>query len=223
MRMNPVKILVGTTGPALALQELLYGFIMELIFVTAARIGILAYDDAPGLCLMILGMNATWGGIDAVVFFLIDHFNYRKYRRLIVGVREGTVDRGEAADALVRSFDATPLDTLSPEAERRICEMVLDSELETDKGMADDYRGMAMSAIGCFVITLLTVVPVVVPILAFEDTKMGLDTASVLASVLMFFIGYRMKNYTGVSGWLMGLFLTGVAWTMTIVATFSGG
>ena len=223
MRPNPVKMLISATGPALALQELLYGFIMELIFVTAARIGILTYGDATGLCLMIIGMNATWGGIDAIVFFLINHFNYRMYRRLIIAAKSDSDSRESVTNRMMTSLDGTLIDTLSHDSKRKICEIILESELESDEGVSRDYRKMVFSSIGCFIITLLTVVPVIVPILILDNPKIGLDIASVLASVLLFFIGYRMKDYCGVSGWGMGLFLTGISWSITIIATFSGG
>lgn len=61
MPMHAVRGLVKMTGLALALQELMYGFIMELIFVSAARIGILDYGSATHLAITIIGMNATWG------------------------------------------------------------------------------------------------------------------------------------------------------------------
>lgn len=218
-----MKMLIGATGPALALQELLYGFIMELIFVTAARIGILAYDDTTGLCLMIIGMNATWGGIDAIVFFLINHFNYRMYRRLIIAARSDSDSRDNVMNRMMNSFDGTLIDTLTQDAERRICEIIVESELESDEGVSRDYRKMVYSSIGCFIITLLTIVPVIAPIIILDNPKIGLDVASVLASILLFFIGYRMKDYFGVSGWGMGLFLTGISWSITIIATFSGG
>lgn len=63
--------LVDATGPSTALQELLYGFIMALIFVNAARLGILEYSDPMDFVLVIIGMNATWGAIDGIIFYYL--------------------------------------------------------------------------------------------------------------------------------------------------------
>ena len=118
MRGDVVSNLVGKTGTGLALQEVLYGFIMALIFITAARIGILKYDDATDLIILIVGMNLTWGAIDAVVFYFIDTMNQRKYVRLL---ESEDIDRQERLDALLSEFGGTPMDVLDPECEKIMC------------------------------------------------------------------------------------------------------
>lgn len=218
-----ISRLVTVTGPGLVLQELLYGFIMELIFVTAARIGMLDYGSKAGLCLMILGMNTTWGAIDAVVFYMIDRFGHSNHRRMILLGKNGGADREAAVDYLVDSFSATPLDALDPAEERRICGLIVDAAVETPEGMRRDRRGMMLSSAGCFIVTMLTVIPVVIPILLLDDLYEGLTLASCLSAVILFFVGYAMKDYYGVNGWAMGLFLAAMAWGMTVVATFTGG
>lgn len=215
--------LIAMTGPGLALQELLYGFIMELIFVTAARIGMLDYGDAGALVLMIVGMNATWGAIDAVVFYLIDSFGARKHVMMINKGKMGGQDKEEAIAYLVEEFGGTPMDALAPEEERRICEEILRCRTEDSYGMSKDRRDMALSSLGCFIITFLTIIPVAVPILLIQPIELALGVASGLSSVILFFVGYKMKDYFSVNGWVMGLFLTGVSWAITIVATFTGG
>lgn len=82
---------------------------------------------------------------------------------------------------------------------------------------------MALSSLGCFIITLLTIVPVAVPILLIPDTMLALGVASALSSVILFFVGYSMKNHFATNGWAMGLFLTGISWAITIISTFTGG
>lgn len=220
--MNAVRSLVTMTGPALALQELLYGFIMELIFVTAARIGILDYGSATGLVVMILGMNATWGAIDAVIFYMIGAFSERNHARVIDEARSGK-DREEAVRYLMDAFGGTPLDALLPEDERMICERILECRTESEEGFSKDRRAMALSSLGCFIITLLTIIPVAAPILLIPDTMLALGVASALSSVILFFVGYSMKNHFATNGWAMGLFLTGISWTITIISTFTGG
>ena len=222
MPLNVARGLVNMTGPALALQELMYGFIMELIFVTAARIGILDYGSAIDLVMMIIGMNATWGAIDAVIFYLIDAFSERNHARIIDSARESG-NREEAVEYLLDAFSGTPLDALLPEDERMICEKILDCRTEDAEGMSRDRRAMALSSLGCFIITLLTVVPIALPILLIQDTVLALGVASGLSSVILFFVGYCMKYHYATNGWATGLFLAGVSWAITIIATFTGG
>ncbi len=222
MPLKAVRRLVETTGPALAIQELMYGFIMELIFVTAARIGLLDYGSASDLIIMIIGMNATWGAIDAVIFFLIDSYSEKNHAKVIYSAREGR-DREEAVEYLLNAFGGTPLDALLPEDERMICEKILDCRTESTEGMSKDRRSMALSSLGCFIITLLTVIPVALPIYLIQDTALALGIASALSSVILFFVGYSMKYHYATNGWATGLFLAGVSWALTIIATFTGG
>ena len=63
--------LVSLTGPGTALQELLYGFIMALIFVYAARFGVLTFSSVQEYALVQIGMIATWGTIDGIIFYYI--------------------------------------------------------------------------------------------------------------------------------------------------------
>ncbi len=215
--------IIAMTGPGLALQELMYGFIMELIFVTAARIGMLDYGSTLDLVILITGMNVTWGAIDAVVFYLIDSFSARQHRHMIDHGKRGPAEREEAVEYLLEEFGGTPLDSLDPEEERRVCESIVDKRVESEAEVRDDRRSMAISSLGCFIITFLTIVPVIVPLLLIEPVETALGVASALSSTIMFFVGYKMKDYFSVNGWVMGLFLTGVSWTLTIIATFTGG
>ncbi|MGN0098295.1 MAG: hypothetical protein ACI38Y_03085 [Candidatus Methanomethylophilaceae archaeon] len=220
MEHNPFRGIVRKTGPGLAIQEVLYGFIMALIYVTAARIGILRYTDTLNLVILIIGMNFTWGLIDAVVFYMVDVFNQRKFVR-IMSACDLPYDR--KVEMMLDEFSGTPLDILDPEDERRICEDILSKTVESESERLSDRRAMRDSAIACFLITILTTVPIVVPLLLIGDIDIALTVASCLSSICLFFIGFRMERYLGVNRWNAGLFLTAVGWTITIAATFTGG
>lgn len=213
--------LVDATGPGLALQELMYGFIMELIFVTAARIG--TVDTNPvHLVLLITGMNVTWGAIDAVVYYMIGAYTEMEHARRISHAKSGC-DRSAAVEYLMDSFSGTPLDALRPEDERRMCEAILDCEVEDEAGLARDRRDYMRSSIGCFLITALTIIPVAVPILIWhDDVYTGLAVASALSSTIMLFVGYQYGRSSG-KGPAMGMGLAAICWAITIVATFTGG
>lgn len=219
--MRIARKLVDATGPGLALQELMYGFIMELIFVTAARIGTQDADPAH-LVLLITGMNVTWGAIDAVVYYMIGEYTEIEYHRRISHAKRGC-DREATVDYLMDSFSGTPLDAIRPEDERRICEAILDCELEDEKGLEKDRRDYVRSSAACFVITVLTIIPVAIPILIWhDDVYTGLAVASALSSTIMFFVGYQYGRDSG-KGPVMGVGLAAICWAITIIATFTGG
>lgn len=220
MEHNPFRGIVRKTGPGLAIQEVLYGFIMALIYVTAARISILRYTDTLNLVILIIGMNFTWGLIDAVVFYMVDIFNQRKFVRIMSAC---DLPHDRKVEMMLDEFSGTPLDILDPEDERRICEDILSKTVESESERLSDRRAMRDSAIACFLITILTTVPIVVPLLLIGDIGTALTVASCLSSICLFFIGFRMERYLGVNRWIAGLFLTAVGWMITIAATFTGG
>ena len=220
MRGNIVSSLVGKTGTGLALQEVLYGFIMALIFVTAARVGILKYDDANDLIILIVGMNITWGAIDAVAFYFIDVMNQKKYIHLL---ESEDIDRQERIDTLYSEFGGTPLDVLDPKCQRAVCESMLTMEVEDESERAKDRREMRHSAIACFIITASTTIPVIVPLLLIDDIMDALLISSCLSAVVLFFVGYMTGDDLGLNRMKFGLVLTIISWAITIVATFTGG
>lgn len=219
---NAISRLVDMTGKGTALQELMYGFIMELIFVTAARIGTVDADPIH-LIVLIIGMNLTWGAIDAVIFYMIGAYSEIEHANVIRHAKRSHSDREAAVDYLYDNFSGTPLDTLRPEDERRICEMILDCEVEDEEEFAKDRHAYAMSSLGCFIITALTIIPVAIPLLIWQDdVYTGLAIASALSSTIMFFVGYVYGKDSG-KQFIMGIGLAAICWAITLVATFTGG
>ena len=221
MRLSPFEGIVRRTGPSLAIQEVLYGFIMGLIFVTAARVGVLDYPGKVHLVMLIIGMNLTWGAIDAVVFYLVGIFDQRNFVRIMSNPEK--LDEMERIRLLEYSFSGTPLDLLEPESEREICKTILKQKMQSEEHMKADRKALLESSVACFIITALTIVPIILPILLAEEVTTGLALSSALSSVVLFFIGFKMEKYVGVNRWTLGLGLAGVSWAITIVSTFTGG
>ncbi len=220
MRNNRFRKLLAAPGPSTALQELLYGFIMALIFVYAARFGILKYDAPWDFIIVIIGMNATWGAIDAAIFYYLGLCDQKRYIKLI---KDDSADPESRISELMDEFDSTPLDVLSDQDKRWVCEKMLDRELQSEDGFSEDRRKMMISSVGCFVITLLTVIPIIIPVLLISDFMTALRVASVLAAIILFFIGYYMAPYLGLNRWVTGATLTGMSLLISLISTFTGG
>ena len=67
-----ISRLVRNTGRGLALQEALYGFIMAMLFVTAASFGLIKVSSNGQMIMLIIGMDFSWGLIDMIIFYFID-------------------------------------------------------------------------------------------------------------------------------------------------------
>jgi len=216
-----IHSLVSMTGPATAIQEILYGFIMALIFVNAASFGILSFSGPVEFVLVIFGMNATWGVIDAIIFYYMAEFNQRGYKRVISGTNG--LSREQRQKILVDEFSGTPLDVLPDDEKNRICEGLLDKELESDEEFRRSRKEYLMSSIGCIIFSISTVIPFAVTILLIADFKEALLVAKILASTILFFVGYALGPHIGINRYVTGAFLMGSSLIIAIISTFTGG
>ena len=216
-----LKKIILMTGPGTALQELLYAIIMALIFVYAARFGIVEFESVPDFIIVEFGMIATWGVIDGVLFYYVGVCDQRRYCRLISN--EIGMGYEERVETLMGDFDSTPLDVLTDEKKRAICEQILDSQLETEESMRDDRRNMALSSLGCVIISLLGLLPIIIPVLLIDDFQNALVAVSFLSSAVLFFVGFFMSYYLGTNKWLTGISLLVLSLGISIISVFTGG
>ena len=71
----------------------------------------------------------------------------------------------------MNEFASTPLDVIPDEDLRTVCESILDRELQSEEKFRNDRRAMALSSLGCFLITVLTIIPIAIPILLIETER----------------------------------------------------
>ena len=216
-----LKKIILMTGPGTALQELLYAIIMALIFVYAARFGILEFENVTDFVLVEFGMIATWGVIDGVIFYYIGVCDQRRYCRMISN--QTGLEYEERVKSLMDDFDSTPLDVLTDEKKRAICEEILDSQLESKESMREDRRTLAMSSLGCVIVSLLGLLPIVIPVLLMNDFQNALVVSSFLSSAVLFIVGFMMSSFLGTNKWLTGFSLLFLSLAISIISVFTGG
>ena len=217
---DPIRKMIKHAGATLALQELIYGFIMALIFISAARVGILDVESKDKLLTLIIGMNLTWGAIDAVIFYVLGVFDQKKHRHILGGYQSDYETRKEE---LMSELDGTAVSVLSKEDTERVCEMILSMKPQDIEEEVSERRGLAKTCFACFFMTAITIIPVAIPIALVDDLNTGLMLASCFSSITMFFAGYFTGRIIGTRPFLIGLLLTGIAWAITVIATYTGG
>jgi hypothetical protein len=212
--------IVDVAGPSLVIQESLYGFIMALIFITSAQLHLVHYESASYLIAVIIGMNFTWGAIDMVIFYMIDRFDQDSYVRTIMNK---DIDPANARQEMFDDLSGTIADIITYEDEQKVIDVMMKSQLESGEDIIDERHKLLMSAVMCFVITLLTTIPVIIPLMFISDQTTALFVASGIAATCLFFIGYHLAPYMGVGKWKLGLTMTFFAWVITIIAVYTGG
>ncbi len=213
--------LISNTGPGLAIQEALYGFIMAMIFVNAAQVGIFAFDSNVHLAFIIFSMNFTWGVIDALIIILVGSLERERDIQILSNSRDN--DCKEYDIMVEDGLSGTILDVIDPEDGRKIVRQILSSRMESEEELRKDRIDLFKTGISSFMITILTAFPAIIPLLLIPDLTTALFTASALGSVALFFVGYNISKYIGANKWKMAAVLTMVGWSVTIMATFMGG
>lgn len=212
--------LLKAPGPSTALQETLYGFIMGQIFVNAALLGTIQFSSSSQFVLMVAGMDITWGAIDALIFYYLGVCNQHRYSKLVT---DGSIERETRIGELMDEFNATPLDVMSDEDKRWVCEKMLDRELQSEEQNHMDRREMAKSSLGCFVITVLTIIPIAIPVLLMDDLYEGLHMANLLCSIILFFVGYYIAPYLGLNRLVTAFTLMIICFGISLISVFTGG
>ncbi|MGE0015605.1 MAG: VIT1/CCC1 transporter family protein [Candidatus Methanomethylophilaceae archaeon] len=213
--------LIANTGLGLAIQEALYGFIMAMIFVNAAQVGIISFDSNTHLAFIIFSMNFTWGVIDALIIILVGSIERKRDINILSKSREN--DCSECDSIVKDDLSGTILGAIEPADEQRIIWQILSSKPESDQELSKDRAELIRTGMSSFVITLLAALPAIIPLLLIEDLTSALFVASALGSVALFFVGYTISKYIGANRWGMAVVMTLVGWSVTIMATFMGG
>ncbi|MFA6710115.1 MAG: VIT1/CCC1 transporter family protein [Candidatus Methanomethylophilaceae archaeon] len=222
MVIKAARRMMGYTGTGLMLQELLYGFIMALLFITAAQFRLIGFG-VKELIILIVGMNFTWGLIDMLVFFTIDTFDQKKYIRIIEAKKKGMIDEAKIRMLIKDELSGTIADIIDAESEKKVVDLIMDSDLEPEDQILSERRNMFYSAFFCFLLTMFTVIPVILPLLLVSDFRTALFYSAGFASIMLFFVGYYVAPYFGQNRWLVGIGILAFTGVITLLATFTGG
>lgn len=221
LRPKAVKTFVGHTGPELATQEALYGFVMALIFITSAQVGLISYDSPWDIVILIVGMNFVWGFIDMYIFYRMDVTAQKRYAEIL---RRKEDEYGSRRDELYDSVGNTIFDVLTEEDKEKAVDLLSEGRPGSDEEMKMDRRNMAWSAISCFFITLLTTIPMILCLLLINDTSDALYWTTVVACVCLFFVGYKLEPLDSKKDKIVtGVSIAVLAYLLTFFATYLGG
>ncbi len=209
------------TGPGTALQEILYGFIMALIFVYGVRFGVLEFKDAASFSLAVIGMCVTWGIIDGIIFYYIWVLDSRRQTKLIAN--EYKLDRETRINMLMDDFAGTPMDVITDEDKRAICDYMLDKKVQSEEEHNEDRKAMFLNSVGCAFFGSIPVIPILLPLLFFDDYLKALEISCYISSALLFLLGYKMARYLGTNRLVTGLVLAGISLGISIISVFTGG
>ena len=101
--------------------------------------------------------------------------------------------------------------------------MILDSEIQSDEEFRADDRAMMKSSLGFAFFGAFGIIPVLLPLLFYDDLIEALDISCILSALSLFAIGYIMGGYLRLNRFVLGAFLAGISAVISFIAVFTGG
>ncbi len=170
-----------------------------------------------------VGATLAWGMIDAIMYLLIELFQRGERRRLLYDVQTAASE-AEALALIADELDYV-LDPIVAEPERqalyRRAYPYLREGVASPVGLRpDDLTG----ALGTLLVTLLAVLPSLVPlVLLRHNSDLAIRVSNVVSFIVLFVAGFGWGRHTGVSPWKTGLLLIAIAAAMVAIAIPLGG
>ena len=216
-----ISRMMSATGPSTALQETLYGFIMALIFAYGARFGLIEFSDKGAFAITVTGMCLTWGVIDGIIFYYIWYFDARRQSMIVSNTVNA--DRGSRLNEVLDYASGTILDILSDKDKTEMCDRILDMGVQSQEEFEEDKRAMIRNSVGCVFFGVIGLVPILLPLIFFEDLIYALGISCLLSGLSLFVVGYLMGPYLGLGRFITGAFLAGISLVISVISVFTGG
>lgn len=209
--------------PELVIQEAMYGCIMALTLLLTARIGLIHYESRTNLILAILGMDIVWAIIDMYIFYRVDIMSRNRALKLYWDLRD-CPDRESKKQELEGEFEGTVFDMVSKEDQDKMIDVFLDGTFTGKEGIRRSTGHYLFNALTAFVTASAPAIPPVLCLMYIEDFDLALIAASVISSLLVFFVGYYMSpGDTSRSRMLTGLTTAGLCLFFTVICAAFGG
>lgn len=136
---------------------------------------------------------------------------------------EVNMDRETRLDNIMDEFSNTPLDILDDKDKREVCEIILTKKMQSEESAKGDRRDLLVSSLGCILISLVALIPIILPVMVIDDMDEGLTAVSTMTSLILFIVGYKIAPYMGTNKWLTAFTITGVTLAIALISAFTGG
>jgi VIT1/CCC1 family predicted Fe2+/Mn2+ transporter len=217
------SFVVRHLDPGDRLGEVLFGLIMVLTITLTAEIAL--HDGRASvreLLIAAVGCNVAWGIIDGGMYVMGAMLDRGRRARAILAVQQAS-DEAAALRIVADSLEGT-LVSLQPEQERqRLYREARAMALRVAPPPTRAQRDDVMGGVACFLLVVLSVVPVVLPFLFIQDPWLALRVSNALLLVLLFATGYQWGRHANTRPWLTGLVFLVLGLVLVGVAIALGG
>jgi hypothetical protein len=216
--------------PLDALFTIFYAILFALLFTLSYIIlinrGVLDASFSSGygqeLFVAILGAVTAWGIIDAVMYALTEVLARRERYRLLRYVQSSSSEES-AVTAIAWELDFILEPITTSDQRDALYQDILVHLNEAEPQAVGLQRDDLVGAGAVVALSLLAVLPSLLPLLLLSDTALAIRLSSLISVLVIFATGYSWGVHTDTNPWKSGLLLAGVCLAMVVVAVVLGG
>jgi VIT1/CCC1 family predicted Fe2+/Mn2+ transporter len=201
-------------------SEIIFGLIMALSFTGAVSAATAGREEIRTVMFAALGCNLAWGLVDGVMYLVSLMTERTRHLTLLRRVRSATA----AQDAHTIIADAMPgrLGTVfTAEALEDIRQRIAALPEPPARGRLgrDDF----VSALGVFLLVVLTTFPVVIPFMLFSEVRLAMRVSNAVALATLFACGFALGRHAGGIPWRSGLAMAAIGVVLVAATIALGG
>jgi len=207
--------------PVDVLDEALFGLIMAVGFTAACRFGLDEMDNRT-LFVSILGCNLAWAVIDGSMYVMTTLYERGRITRLGRSILQAPSE-AEALRRIGAELDDRFGPVATPEERQQLSRLVLGMLPRVTATRPRLKASDMLSGLAVALVVLAVTVPVIAPFVVLDDVNLAVRTANLVATALLFLVGYRWSQHAGGHPFAVGLALATFGFIMVLVTLLLGG
>ncbi|MEZ4770064.1 MAG: hypothetical protein R2844_16740 [Caldilineales bacterium] len=161
--------------------------------------------------------------VDGLMYALLSMFSRGEKHRLLIRIQTAASEE-EGIEAIAEQLDFI-LEPIAPLDKREllyadVLEHLQDSQPQPVTFTREDLMG----ALACVLVTILAVLPSLVPLVVVRNNDLlALRASNIVSAGVLFYLGYQWGKYSGTNPWKTGLLVFGLCVSVVVVAFLLGG
>ncbi|HRI13340.1 MAG TPA: VIT1/CCC1 transporter family protein [Verrucomicrobiota bacterium] len=174
---------------------------MVLTFTGSLSVAEVGRSEIRAMLIGALGCNLAWGLIDGIMYLMACLSEQAQRIRVLRSVRQAR-DAGAAHRVISGALPPAVASALEPADFEKIYLHLnqLPEPAAHPRLRSQDWRG----ALVVFLLVFVSTLPVVLPFVVMQETRLALRVSNGIAMAMLFLTGYAFGRCAGYRPWLMG-------------------
>ncbi len=199
---DPMKSSKRVLEPHERISEVLFGLIMVLTFTGSLSVAEAGRNDVRTMLIGALGCNVAWGIIDGVLYLMGCLADKGRNLMTLQATRRAT-EPEKAQRLIAGALPPIIASVLQPTELESVRQRLL--QLPEPPGRAGLGKTDWMGALGVFLLVFLATLPVTMPFIFIENTRIAMRASNGVAIMMLFVAGLSYGRCIGRSPLVFGI------------------